>query len=482
MNRRQFIRSTALTVAAGGLGPSAVSAAARRPARAPAATDRPNILVITTDQQYADVLGCTGNPHLRTPAMDRIAAGGTCFERAYCANPICVPSRTSYMTGTMPHENGIDYNAHTNEPHLDKERFPCLARFFRDAGYDTAHFGKWHIPAPIDDRAWSGFNTLGAVRNNEVDFDIVDPCLDFIRRPRETPFLAFASFVNPHDICEYARILSDIPDRLKNGEIGEPPPLAEMPPVPPNWAPPGDEPEAIRIQYNHADTGRVYPTRTWGGPEDPRWRRYLWAYYRMAELVDQYIGQLLDGLADAGLAENTLIVLSSDHGDGMACHRWNQKTMFYDESARVPFIIRWPGHARAAAVDRTTLVNLGTDLFPTLFDAAGITRPAHLKGLSALPAARGRSDVPKHPFIVVQNNLQTRYGERAHSAGRMLRSPRYKYIRYNNGAHPEQLFDMEVDPLETRSLVYSPDHEAILAQHRTWLDTWMAENGDPFKG
>lgn len=480
MNRRQFIQTASVATVATGAFTAGAAAAARRPSMASAHGDRPNILVITTDQQSADALSCTGNPHLRTPAMDRIAAEGTRFERAYCANPICVPSRTSYMTGTMPHESGIDYNAHTHEPLLDRERFPCLARFFRDAGYDTAHFGKWHIPAPIDDRAWSGFNTLDAVRDNEVDFDIVDPCLRFIRERRDAPFFAFASFVNPHDICEYARILSEIPDRLKNGDIAEPPPLAQMPPLPPNWAPPADEPEAIRIQYQHPDTGRVYPSRSWGGPEDPRWRQYLWAYYRMTELVDQHIGQLLDGLDEAGMAEDTLIVLTSDHGDGMARHRWNQKTMFYDECARIPFIFRWPGHARAAAVDRSHLLNLGTDLFPTLFDAAGIEAPAHLKGLSALPAAQGRRDAPAHPFIIAQNNLQTRYGERAVSAGRMLRSPRYKYIRYNNGAHPEQLFDMEVDPLETRSLVESKAHRDVLAQHRQRLDSWTATNGDPF--
>jgi arylsulfatase A-like enzyme len=441
---------------------------------------RPNILVITTDQQYAGAMSCTGNPFLHTPAMDRIAAEGTRFERAYCSNPICVPSRASYMTGTMPHENGIDYNAHTTGPFLDKEKTPCLARFFREAGYDTGYFGKWHIPLPVDDPAWSGFNTTASIRDNEVDFDIVEPCLDFIRTRRDQPFLAFASFVNPHDICEYARMLSDIPDRLKNGEIGEPPPLAEMPPLPANWAPPPDEPEAIRIQYNHPDTLRVYPSRTWGGPEDPRWRQYLWGHYRMTELVDAYIGQLLDGLERAGLAENTLIVLSSDHGDGMSSHHWNQKTMFYDECARVPFIVRWAKHTRAAAVDRSTLVNLGTDLFPTLFDAAGIDRPAHLKGLSVLPATRGDRRAPAHPFIVVQNNLQTRFGERVASSGRMLRSPRYKYVRYNSGTHPEQLFDMEVDPLETRSLVYDPEHAETLARHRQWLDEWMKANGDTF--
>ena len=483
MNRRRFIKHAAALSLSGGVVaavPQRGESARDKRRHADVPSGRPNVLVITIDQQYADAMSCTGNPRLRTPAMDRLAAGGVRFDRAYCSNPICVPSRTSYMTGTMPHENGVTYNTHELAKPFDKERFPCLARFFRDAGYDTGYFGKWHIPAEIDDREWSGFNALDAIRNNEVDFDIVDPCLKFIRGAGEKPFFAVASFVNPHDICEYARILSDIPDRLKNGEIGDPPALDALPPLPANWAPPADEPAAIREHYNHPDTLRVYPSRTWDGPDDPRWRRYLWAYHRMTELVDGYVGELLDGLETHGLADNTLVLLTSDHGDGMACHHWNQKTMFYDECARVPFILRWPGRTPVAAVDRTTLVNLGTDLFPTLFEAAGIDSPPHLKGMSLWRQAQGRRDAPAHDFIVAQNNLQTRYGAPSEVEGRMLRSARYKYIRYNSGEHPEQLFDMEIDPLETRSLAGSAEHAGILRAHRQMLDGWMHANNDPF--
>lgn len=412
--------------------------------------------------------------------MDGLAARGVRFERAYCANPICVPSRTSYMTGTMPHENGIDYNANTHEPLIDTARFPCLARFFRDAGYATGHFGKWHIPAPLEDPDWSGFERVDAMRDNEVDFDIVKPCLEFMQEEREAPFFAVASFVNPHDICEYARILSGIPDRLKNGPIEEPPGLDALPLLPSNWATPPDEPEAIRVHYHHPDTARVYPSRDWEGAEDPRWRQYLWAYCRMTELVDARIGELLDGLEASGKAANTVIVLTSDHGDGMACHHWNQKTMLYDECARVPFILAWPGKCREGALDSESLINIGTDLFPTLFETAGIPQPKHLKGRSVLAEARGQRSLEQPEFIVVQNNLQTRYGERSESAGRMVRSGRYKYIRYNNGKNPEQLFDMTADPLETRNLVQCTSHRDILEQHRDWLDEWMIERGDEF--
>jgi arylsulfatase A-like enzyme len=479
MRRREFIRNAAAATAAVATG-SHVNGAwePRQPSVARfGQRAQPNILVISTDQQCADALSCTGNAQLSTPAIDSLAANGRRYELAYVANPICVPSRTSYMTGKMPHETGVTYNG--GDVPFDAGRHPCLAQIFHAAGYDTGHFGKWHIPADIHDAEWSGFNTLDAVRDNEVDFDIVDPCIEFMRRERDQPFLAFASFVNPHDICEYARILSDIPDRLKNGPIGEPPPVAQLPPLPANWDPPPDEPEAIRQQYHHPDTHRVYPSRTWDGPSDPRWRRYLWAYHRMVELVDRRIGRLLDGLRETRAADNTVIVFFSDHGDGTARHQWNQKTLFYDECARVPLIVAQP-EPELPVVDRTTLVNIGTDLFPTLFAIAGIRPPAFLKGASALPTADGPPAAAARPFVVAQNNLQTRYGQPSKVEGRMLRSSRYKYVRYNAGANPEQLFDMLRDPLETRSIAMQKDAAAILAEHRGMLADWMRANNDPF--
>jgi arylsulfatase A-like enzyme len=425
---------------------------------------RPNILVITTDQQSAFAMGCAGNPHVKTPAMDALAERGVRFEKAYASNPICVPSRTSYMTGTMSHENGVDYNGdHVPFAH---ERFPILAGIFREAGYDTGHFGKWHIPHDIRDTDWSGFNTCAAVRDNAVDHEIVRPCLDFITTKRETPFLAFASFVNPHDICEMARILTVLPDQLKNGDIPKIPEVDMLPPLPENWTRPEDEPEAVLNHYTLESTRGIYPSREWGGVEDPRWRQYLWAYYRLVELVDRRIGELLDGLGAAGLAENTLILFTSDHGDGMTRHRWTQKTLFYDEVARVPFILSWPGITSPGAINTDHLLNLGTDLFPTLLDVAGMEKPTRLKGLSAFPAASGQRNSPGHGFIVSENNLQPKWETRGDVSGRMIRTQRFKYVRYSAGANREQLFDMEADPLEMRNLVKDPKFADVLNEHR----------------
>lgn len=142
---------------------------------------RPNILVISTDQQFAGVMSCAGNLDLHTPAMDSLARGGIRFDRAYCSNPICVPSRASYMTGLMPHETGIRYNGNEFDQVMEGQ---CLAKDFQDAGYDSGHVGKWHIPRSLDDRAWSGFDYLAARHNTRVDREIPEAANTFLRKNR----------------------------------------------------------------------------------------------------------------------------------------------------------------------------------------------------------------------------------------------------------------------------------------------------------
>ncbi|MEX2382096.1 MAG: sulfatase-like hydrolase/transferase, partial [Opitutales bacterium] len=155
----------------------------------------------------------------------------------------------------------------------------------------------------------------------------------------------------PAGLAWPARLASGIDEQLPNGEIGEAPPVEECPPLIGNHPVPEREPAAIREHQSEPGNAGAYPTRNWGGPEDGRWRQYLWAYYRMLEKVDTQIGKVLQTLRETGQEENTVIVFFSDHGDGMGAHRWNQKTLFYEESARVPFIVSWKGRTLEAARD-----------------------------------------------------------------------------------------------------------------------------------
>lgn len=481
MNRRAFISTSSLAAGCVAARATMLGSVTKSNPPKPMAQKgdgrRPNILLITTDQQWAGAMSCAGNAYLKTPAMDRIAREGVQFELAYSPNPICVPARASYMTGTPSHENGVPTNLNANQVEFTA---PCLAKVFQEHGYHTGHVGKWHIPRSIRDVEWSGFDYLSSVRSNGVDFDIPGDCATFLRQKRDQPFFLVASFVNPHDICEWARRHSGTEVALPNGEIGEPPPPEECPPFRANNAVPAGEASAVRDHQRDPGMSHAYPTQHWE-LDDGRWRQYLWGYYRMTELVDRYIGEVLDTLHECGLEENTVIVFSSDHGDGMGSHRWNQKTIFYDEIARVPFIVSWKGHTIPGGRDRQHLVNLGTDLFPTLFDFAGIEKPEGLSGLSVAPLAKGEKPVVTHPYIVSENTLHSGFGRPTNVQGRMVRSSRYKYIRYSVGEPNEQLFDMELDPQETRDLTLTREADGVLSDHRRMLNDSITKTGDDFQ-
>ena len=284
------------------------------------AQERPNILYIFTDQQYAGAMSCAGNADLSTPAMDSLAAGGVRFERAYCTQPLCGPSRASIMTALYPHQVGATRNGMGIDESL---RGREMGAIFSAAGYECAYGGKWHIPdlTVPEDRGFRricGFN----------DHQLTDACVEFLQARHDKPFLLVASFDNPHNICEWTRC-----QRLPWGPIGEPPALEDCPNLPANFAVPAFEPSFIRYEQRAWPT--VYSAADFS-QED--WRRYRWAYYRLVEKVDAQIGRILDALKSAGLRDSTLVVFSSDHADGHGSHRWSQKSVLYEEPIRSPLI------------------------------------------------------------------------------------------------------------------------------------------------
>jgi len=441
------------------------------PGRAAALPDgRPNILFIWTDQLTRTAMSHAGNADVRTPAIDSIAREGVVFDRAFSNNPICVPSRTSWITAQMSHRTTVTFN-------VDKHAIaaPPMSRLLKSAGYDTGYVGKWHIPHPAGDREWHGFDYVRHARANRLDPDLPGACAEFLRKKRTQPFFLVASFVDPHDICEWARMESGIKDEFKNGSIPPPPPPERCPPLPANFAIPAGEPEVIR-QLAAADP-RTYPTPHW--PEG-NWRQYLWAYHRLIELVDARIGQVLQSLRDAGQDENTVVIFASDHGDGTAAHHWGQKTIFYEEVVGIPFIVRPPRCARAGVRDASNLVSMNLDFFPTVFDYAGIAAPAGLPGRSVRPLVEGRPGAAGHEFVIGQNDLAPVDQKSGGVYGRMVRTPRHKYIRYSAGQRREQFFDLALDPGEMNDLTGDTAQREELARHRAILDQWMKREGDPF--
>ena len=493
------------------------------PAQAQDSDPRPNILIIMTDHWFSDAMSCViGNEYLHTPAIDSLAENGMLFSRAYCANPICTPSRTSTFTGRFPHETGVQFNTTSG---VDVEKFPIMGKVFKDAGYDTGYSGKWHVRLSTSpgnaklspkEAHIHGFDFLYQDNPNrgeslrKGDFGRVWPGMQFIMQDRDKPFFLVVSCMNPHNICEWAR-----GQRLPDGSIGDPPPLDDLPPLPANHLPPEGETEVMAYMRSSYQRTSTFPVRNF---DDKKWREYIWAYYRLIEKVDGEIGKLLAVLRETGQEDNTLILFTSDHGDCHCAHKWNQKTVFYDESTRVPFILSWKGRTPKGKTD--LLAHTGVDPFPTLCDFAGIELPAGLLGKSLKAPAMGKSPEWNREFIVVQNHLaqgrsiggQTDEEKRANKLspyGRMVRSDRYKYTVYADDrpeipladldtlsgerrelerqrmllrtTRQESLIDMEADPGEMKNLAKDPAHAEVLEAHRAMLKEFGENNGDDFE-
>lgn len=426
---------------------------------------RPNILLITTDQQSATMLGCAGNPDLQTPNMDALAADGVRFEKAYAAQPLCIPQRCSWYTGLMPHQHGITFNVTDKTVAAPS----MMGQIFRDAGYATGYSGKWHVNVPTDDKVRHGFEWIHNIRCNGADVGIVPDFEAFLSEHGDQPFLFSASFNNPHNICEAAR---GVP--FADGDTGLPENLEQMPPLPDNFAIPEGEPSILReVQEMYRE--KNYPTQNW---DEWRWRLHRWFYCRITEILDRRIGELLEVLRESGHAEDTLIVFSSDHGDGNAHHHWNQKQVLYDEAARVPFIVSRPGSG-LRRVDEAQLVNTGIDLIPTLCGLAGIDCPDHLEGLDWSSSLAEGDLSPKRDHLVIETEFGT-FGKPAGHMGRAVRTPRYKYMVHSAGENREFLADMDADPGETINLASSPEHQAELERHRGLLRDYIDRTDDIF--
>lgn len=422
-----------------------------------AATKRPNLLLILTDQQTHDAMSNAGNPWLKTPAMDSLARTGTRFAEAICPYPVCSPSRASIFTGRMPHENGVRVNGKAISPGM-----ATMGEVFSKAGYQTVYGGKWHLPKSFD--GMTAFEKLigGSAQGKDMDEPLAAACSEWLRRKPADPFLMVASFMNPHDICDWIR---QNPGAREYAEIGT------YPPAPGNLALDPLEPEAM--QY-HRTAGYDLMSKGLGiaqGWQRDDFRHYLHDYYRMVEAVDQQVGRVLSALRESGLAENTVVCFASDHGEGMGAHRWVQKASFYEESVRVPFM--WSGPGIQKNVDRRTLTTLA-DILPTFCELAGVAAPPDQRGRSLAPALRGER--LERPFVV----SELLYGDSTRE-GRMLRTARHKYVVFNSGARPEQFFDLGLDPGETQNLARSAGHAAPLAEHRDLLKRWIRETGDDFR-
>jgi len=433
LGRRQFLKTIGAAPAAGACGF--------------AGRAKPNIVLIITDQQHIDTIAALGCRHVRTPAMDELARRGTSFTDSYCADPICSPSRSAIFTGRMPSEADVASNGRRIRAGI-----PNLGEWFREkSGYETCYAGKWHLPRGYTGRI-PGFQVLpGGVggEGNVGDSSVSRACEDFLRnRASGRPFLLVASFLQPHDICEWLRLNLRDPGSLPYPDVA-----GELPELPPNFDYEPFEPRHLQRLRQRNEPAK-------GQWSERHWRYYMWSYYRHVEMVDGEIGRILEALDAAGRKSDTVILFTADHGEGLARHQMVRKSSSYEESVKVPFLVCWPGEFPEGRRETGKLVS-GLDITPTLCDCAGIPPPPNCRGWSLRPSLTGRKNHPRQMLVI----------EIPPDAGRVVRTPQFKYVTYA-GDTLDQLFDLRKDPGETTNVAARDEVAGVIEEHRRLLREW----------
>jgi choline-sulfatase len=460
MTRRTFVQMPALAAA------QAQTQSPSAPARTLPLSERPpNILFILVDQMTPFMLGPYGQKAAITPNLDRLAREGVTFDRAYCNSPLCVPSRMSMFTGRQ--NSAIDVWDNASEL---RSEFPTMMHFLRHAGYQTAVSGKTHFIGPdqlhgFHERMtpciypthfaflhpWkkgpyyiagtsiqTGLGRLGPVENDgQISFDDmtfgrgIERLRSHALTARDQPLFLNISFTQPHDpYCAPKKYL----DLYRNANISAPRPYGDIRKLSPTY-------EWIRIVH-----GLDKETLT---PEKIRLARMC--YLAACTWLDEKVGAILDELEKLGLADNTLVVFTSDHGDMLGEKGQWFKRLYFEWSARIPLILRLPGKARAG-MRVSSLVSL-VDLLPTFAEAAGVAVETPLDGKSLIPLLDGREDGAAREVIGEYG------GEATIEPIRMVRRDHYKYIAVNG--YPPQLYDLKKDPDETVNVAGQAAYAAV---------------------
>lgn len=497
---------------------------------------RPNILFIMSDDHAARAISCYGGGLNHTPHLDRIAREGMRLDNCYVTNSICTPSRAAILTGTYNHVNQVT----TLDTHIDN-RLPNVAKHLRAAGYQTAMFGKWHLGEGKAHEP-TGFDHWSVVPGQGEYFDpvmidrngprsepgyatniITDKCLDFLEaRDPDRPFFLMCHHKAPHRNFsphpKYRSLFADedlpVPETFSDdysdraaaaaaakmriradmtyddlgliqpeggAEIGEPmfegarrrkvPELAE-----------GQEMRLI-----DAETGENVVFTDPAALAEFKYQRYIKRYLRTVASIDENVGRLLDYLDAAGLAKNTIVIYTSDQGFFLGEHGWFDKRFMYEESLKMPFLIRYPKAIEPGTTSSQIAMNV--DFAPTFLDYANVRIPSYVQGTSLRPlleqtAGADWQDVAYHRYWMHKDFIHNAF---AHYG---VRNDRYKLIYWYNdplgqtGALPGdeppewELFDCKEDPFELHNRAADPAYAEVFEQMLGKLDAKMAEIGD----
>lgn len=439
---------------------------------------RPNVVVILSDQLRRHALGCYGDPNVATPHTDRLAAEGVAFDTACSTYPICVPFRFTLMTGEYAHSRMI--------PGIEWRMSPAertLADELNEGGYETVYVGKWHLHG--------GHLHLPGYSAVQVNRTAVPP----LYQGRWRHWYGFELRNGPHDTCYYRGAdptpipiegyqtdgLFDLAmDHLRDRQSDQPffTVISVEPPHPPYEAPADKEAEWRDREIELPPNFKL--------PDDPAVAERLMAefriYYAMVENLDDNVGRLRAFLAEQGLADDTIVVYLSDHGEMLGSHGKRNKQWPDEESVGIPLIVSDP-HDRGRWGSRVATPVSTEDLFPTLLGLCGLSPRNDLPGTDATPLIRGEAQGLNRPGVLLEFVSETRAGRLFSDwTWRGFRSERYKYTVKGdyNGSAPWQFFDLQEDPYELHNLVDDPAARDLVVQHHQWLRDEMVRTHDDF--
>ena len=468
-----------------------------------AAEERPNVLLVISDQLHHAAIGAARNRTVQTPNIDRLAREGVRFENALCPTPFCSPTRASLMTGLYPHQHGVIKNLPRSHPGLDRN-LHTTEQALLDAGYTVRQFGKWHVgektrtPAYAEDpelRYRDHFRSIAALMAEPADgpisrvgrpifptdavrvanarFDgngpsntwigrtdvpvehteeawIADRAIEALGRVAGSPFFLTISFPAPHALWVINEPYYSLHQR---SEI----------PLPGN-------------RHSVQEVDRKTPAWRFGQLlGDEGMREYIGVYYGMVSMMDANLGRILDELDRLGHKRDTLVVFTADHGDMQGGHGMYDKTSYsmYEETTRVPLLLRFPGRVPAGETIQTQAGIC--DISPTILDYLGLPVPSGLGGISLRTFIEGGEDPDRPIFAERDRAAWGAEGERHFQ--RLIRTQQWKYSYHSVG--DSQLYNLQDDPGETKNLI---DEQSFLSEKRRLhrgLFRWMQETNDP---
>jgi arylsulfatase A-like enzyme len=434
---------------------------------------RPNVLVLLTDDQRWDALGCMGNRIVETPEMDRLAAEGTLFTSAFATSSICAASRASIFTGTYERRHRYNFTTPGLKRSLLEQSYPVL---LRRAGYYTGFVGKYGVGdgkreiegAKLFDR-WFGFYGQGVYfpkthpgkHLNEVMVEQVQQFLDGL--PADRPFCLSVSFKAPHSGKGYLEYEPEPALRRLYADVTIPsPPTARQ-----------EYFDALPEFLRRSNARTSYWQQRYGTPQ--QYQAVMKDYFRLITGVDRALGRIRGELQRRGLENRTVILFLSDNGDMTGDYMLGGKELLYDASLRVPLVVHDPRVETSARGQRRTELALNIDIAPTVIDLAGATRPPAMQGRSLMPLVRGGHVAWREDFLCENNFcVPTQYYPLIEG----MRSAQWKYVRYPE-MNPvyEQLFALARDPLETKDLACTPEFAEELGQLRKRCQQLRAETG-----